>query len=89
MVVGFDVCHDTRNKNNSYAALVASLDKPFSRYFSTVEAHPSGEELSSYFNASMTSEFVCSPCNLLTFITLTFADWVLQHASLSFSVHNL
>jgi len=88
MVVGFDVCHDTRNKSSSYAALVASLNKPFSRYFSTVTAHTSGEELSNYLTASIASEFVCSPCKLLTFIILTFADWVLQHASVS-SVHNL
>ena len=88
MVVGFDVCHVTRNKANSYAALVASLDKPFSRYFSTVAAHTSGEELSNYLTASIASEFVCSPCKLLTFRTLTFADWVLQHVSPS-SVHNL
>jgi len=88
MVVGFDVCHDTRNKANSYAALVASLDKPFSRYFSTVAAHTSGEELSNYLTAGIASEFVCSR-ELLTFITLTFADLVLQHASLFFSVHNL
>jgi aubergine-like protein len=77
MVVGFDVCHDTRNKSNSYAALVASMDKQFSRYFSTVTAHTSGEELSNYMTASVTSEFVCSPYKLLTFITLTFAYWVL------------
>ena len=89
MVVGFDVCHDARNKANSYAALVASLNKPFSRYFSTVAAHASGEELSNYLTSSMAGEFVCSPCKLLTFITLTFADWVLQHASVSFSVHNV
>jgi aubergine-like protein len=53
MVVGFDVCHDARNKSISYAALVASLNKPFSRYFSTVAAHTSGEELSNYLTASM------------------------------------
>jgi aubergine-like protein len=53
MVVGFDVCHDTRNKSNSYAALVASLNKPLSRYFSTVAAHASGEELSNYLTASI------------------------------------
>ena len=75
MVVGFDVCHDTRNKANSYAALVASLDKAFSRYFSAVAAHTSGEELSNYLTASIASEFVCCPYKPLTFITL--ADWLL------------
>jgi aubergine-like protein len=72
MVVGFDVCHDARNKSSSYAALVASLNKSFSRYFSTVAAHTSGEELSNYMTASIASEFVCCPCKLLTFITLYF-----------------
>lgn len=71
MVVGFDVCHDTRNKGNSYGAVVASLNKPFSRYFSAVAAHTSGEELSNYLTADIVSElFVCCPCKLLTFRTL-------------------
>jgi hypothetical protein len=68
MVVGFDVCHDTRNRANSYGALVASLNKPFSRYFSAVSAHTSGEELSNYLTANIASElFVCFPCNSLIF----------------------
>ncbi|KAJ1526745.1 hypothetical protein ONE63_008324 [Megalurothrips usitatus] len=46
MVVGFDVCHDTNNKNQSFGAMVASLDKPMSRYFSAVTPHTNGEELS-------------------------------------------
>lgn len=46
MVVGFDVCHDTSNKNLSFGAMVASLDKPMSRYFSAVTPHTEGEELS-------------------------------------------
>lgn len=53
MVVGFDVCHDAGNKAKSYAALVASLNKPFTRYFSAVAAHTSGEELSNYLTANV------------------------------------
>uniref|UniRef100_A0A1B6F8K3 Piwi domain-containing protein n=2 Tax=Cuerna arida TaxID=1464854 RepID=A0A1B6F8K3_9HEMI len=46
MVVGFDVCHDARSKGKSYGAMVASLNKPMSRYFSAVSHHTTGEELS-------------------------------------------
>lgn len=61
MVVGFDVCHDTTTRGKSYGALVASLDKPFSRYFSAVSAHTSGEELSNDLTLNMASELqVCS-----------------------------
>jgi aubergine-like protein len=56
MVAGFDVCHDTTTKSKSYGALVASLDKPFSRYYSAVSAHTSGEELSNELTANIASE---------------------------------
>lgn len=46
MVVGFDVCHDAQSKGKSYGAMVASLNKPMSRYFSAVSHHSTGEELS-------------------------------------------
>nr|UJZ92587.1 piwi-like protein Siwi [Scaphoideus titanus] len=46
MVVGFDVCHDAKSKGKSYGAMVASLNKPMSRYFSAVSHHSTGEELS-------------------------------------------
>lgn len=49
MVVGYDVCHDTMNKGRSYGAMVASMDKHCSRYFSSVSAHSNGEELSNDF----------------------------------------
>ncbi|XP_015598612.1 piwi-like protein Siwi isoform X2 [Cephus cinctus] len=51
MVVGFDVCHDTVNKNKDIGAMVASLDKSLSRYYSAVTMHRNGEELSN--NLSM------------------------------------
>nr|CAD7430757.1 unnamed protein product [Timema monikensis] len=54
MIVGFDVCHDTTDKGKSYGAMVASLNKSLSRYFSAVSAHTSGEELSSHLAANMT-----------------------------------
>ncbi|XP_038122427.1 protein aubergine [Culex quinquefasciatus] len=51
MVIGFDVCHDTRNRSRSFGALVAtsyheSMKHP--RFFSTVNHHSAGEELSNY-----------------------------------------
>nr|CAD7263547.1 unnamed protein product [Timema shepardi] len=57
MIVGFDVCHDTTDKGKSYGAMVASLNKSLSRYFSAVSAHTSGEELSSHLAANMTSKY--------------------------------
>lgn len=54
MTVGFDVCHDTRNKTISYGALVASMDlRTNCRYYSVISAHNSGEELSSELAINM------------------------------------
>lgn len=49
MVVGYDACHDPRQKSKSYGALVASINKTFSRYFGDYTAHTKGEELSNDF----------------------------------------
>ncbi|XP_054282186.1 piwi-like protein Siwi [Macrosteles quadrilineatus] len=46
MTIGFDVCHDSKQKGKSFGAMVASLNKPMSRYFSAVSHHSTGEELS-------------------------------------------
>lgn len=57
MVVGFDVCHDPNNKSKSYGALVATMYAPSGgpepRYFSSVEAHNRGEELSSFISTNI------------------------------------
>lgn len=53
MVVGFDTCHDTASKSQSFGAMVASLDKAMSRYFSAVTPHTSGEELSNNFGLNI------------------------------------
>lgn len=54
MVVGFDVCHDTRDKSKSYGALVATMDmRVKGRYFSAVSAHKNGEELCNSFALNM------------------------------------
>ncbi|XP_063975996.1 piwi-like protein Siwi isoform X2 [Diachasmimorpha longicaudata] len=53
MVVGYDVCRDISKRGTDFGAMVASLDKKLSRYFSTVSAHTSGEELSSHLAANM------------------------------------
>ncbi|KAK5647282.1 hypothetical protein RI129_002174 [Pyrocoelia pectoralis] len=49
MIVGYDVCHDASHKEKSYGALVATLNHECIRYFSSVTAHCSGEELSNDF----------------------------------------
>lgn len=54
--MGFDVCHDTATRGTDQGAMVASLDKAMSRYYSTVTAHRSGEELSTNLAASIGSK---------------------------------
>lgn len=49
MVIGFDVCHDTCNKNRDFGAMVASLDEGLTRYYSVTSAHNAGQELSNKF----------------------------------------
>lgn len=49
MVIGFDVCHDPADKSNDFGAMVASLDANLSRFFSVVNPHVGGEELSTSF----------------------------------------
>lgn len=47
MTMGFDVCHDPKDKRKSYGALVATMDiKTSPEFFSAVQPHTSGEELS-------------------------------------------
>ncbi|XP_076233645.1 aubergine isoform X2 [Calliopsis andreniformis] len=53
MVVGFDVCHDTNDKGRDFGAMVASLDRSLTRYFSAVSSHSTGEELSNEFSMNM------------------------------------
>jgi aubergine len=50
MVIGFDVFHDTINKQKSYGAMVATMDMKLKQnYFSAVSAHETGNELSNNF----------------------------------------
>lgn len=57
LVVGFDVCHDARDKSKSYGALVATMyatsGGPEPRFFSSIEAHARGEELSSFISTNI------------------------------------
>ncbi|XP_025207261.1 piwi-like protein Siwi isoform X1 [Melanaphis sacchari] len=49
MIIGFDVCHDSQRKNISFGALVANMNDTHTSYFSCVEPHESGQELSVHF----------------------------------------
>lgn len=49
MIVGYDVCHDTNDRSKSFGAMVATLDKGMTQYYSAVTAHKNGEELSNEF----------------------------------------
>jgi aubergine-like protein len=53
MVVGFDVSNNSKDKRMSYGALVASMDRAFSRWYSTVSTHTSPEELSDELSANL------------------------------------
>ncbi|XP_059049511.1 piwi-like protein Siwi isoform X2 [Achroia grisella] len=55
MVIGYDVCHDTRSKEKSFGAFVATLNQPMSQYYSMVNAHTSGEELSAHMGFNIAS----------------------------------
>ncbi|CAH0581309.1 unnamed protein product [Chrysodeixis includens] len=48
IVIGYDVCHDTRSKEKSFGAFVATLDRHLTRYYSAINSHTSGEELSAH-----------------------------------------
>jgi len=56
MIVGFDVCHDSQRKNVSFGALVSTMNDAHTSYFSCVEPHESGEELSVHFATGISSK---------------------------------
>lgn len=55
MTVGYDVCHDPKNKSDSWGAMVATMDlkKQNNEFFSVVNRHKSGEELSMYMGLNI------------------------------------
>lgn len=55
MTVGYDVCHDPKDKQKSWGAMVATMDlkKRNNEFFSAVNRHSSGEELSNYMGVNM------------------------------------
>ncbi|CAB3247796.1 unnamed protein product [Arctia plantaginis] len=55
MIIGYDVCHDTRSKEKSFGAFVATMDRHMTDYYSIVNAHTSGEELSSHMSFNIGS----------------------------------
>lgn len=59
MVVGFDVCHDPTDKSRDYGAMVASLDVNLTRYFSAVNPHTNGQELSDEFSVNLVKALHC------------------------------
>ncbi|XP_060844955.1 piwi-like protein Siwi [Rhopalosiphum padi] len=52
MIIGYDVCHDTVNKSKSYGAFIATMDTCFTSFFSCVQQHTSGQELSTFFSVN-------------------------------------
>lgn len=60
MIVGFDVSHDTNDRRQSYGAMVASLNptshtNPGGHYFSAINNHANGEQLSQHFGNNIIS----------------------------------
>lgn len=49
LTIGYDVSHDTKKKNLSFGALVATLDQHQSAFFSTVSQNDDGIQLSKTF----------------------------------------
>ncbi|KAK9504298.1 hypothetical protein O3M35_010663 [Rhynocoris fuscipes] len=58
MIVGFDVSRDTFVKGRTYGAVVISLDEYYSRYYSSVSVHSSGEELSNDISINLVKAIV-------------------------------
>lgn len=56
MVVGFEVCNDTSLKGRSFGALVASLNKACTQYFSTVSSNNNGKDLAFGFGSNLISK---------------------------------
>lgn len=63
MVVGFDATHDTANKTRSFGATVCSLNKLYTQYYSAVNAHNTGEELSNSIALHIVGKFYISLFN--------------------------
>ncbi|CAH1646647.1 unnamed protein product [Spodoptera littoralis] len=49
-IIGYDVCHDTRSKEKSFGGFVASLNTSLTQFYSAVNSHSSGEELSNHMS---------------------------------------
>lgn len=49
LTIGYDVSHDTSNKQNSFGALVATLNFEQTKFFSAVTKHDNGVDLSNSF----------------------------------------
>lgn len=87
MIIGFDVCHDSQNKNKSYGALVATMNDAHTSYFSCVEPHESGEELSNHLAAGISSKFifcVITKIELLSVLYFGYCHFVINFSSYKF-----
>ncbi|VVC33819.1 Hypothetical protein CINCED_3A001948 [Cinara cedri] len=74
MILGFDVCHDKQKKNISYGALVATMNDSQTSFYSCVERHESGQELSAFFGATITKAMLkykelngCFPLGIIVY----------------------
>ena len=64
MIVGYDTYHDSAQKGKSVGAVVASMDKECTKYFSVATHHITSEELTANFESSLTRECGCSDAEL-------------------------
>jgi len=55
MVVGIDVFHKTAMKKDSLLAFCATVNRHFSRYWSTIDVHPPGEEIGKGIQTAVTN----------------------------------
>jgi len=58
MIVGFDVFHDKKGGKKSYGALIATMNDSHTSFFSCVNKHESGQELSTHFGTNIHSMYI-------------------------------
>lgn len=60
MIVGFDVCHETKSQKTSYGAFVATMNDSQTSYFSCTQPHTRGQDMSNHFSVDITSKIIFS-----------------------------
>lgn len=65
MIVGIDTYHDSSARGRSCGGVVATTNKDFTRYYSTVTFQMSHQELQDNLRVSLNGGFGHKPCRIL------------------------